>query len=126
MFKKVLKYDMRSIYNIWWIIAATVLGVSVFGAFALRFTIANINDPDGSLLAVFSMFAAILSIVAVISSIAVTSLLTHYRFYKNFYTDEGYLTFTLPVSRKVLLLSKTVNAMKVGLQSCVLSILQMR
>lgn len=33
------------------------------------------------------------------------------RFYKHFFTDEGYLTFTLPVSRKKLLLSKTLNAL---------------
>ena len=31
-------------------------------------------------------------------------------FYKKFFTDQGYLTFTLPVSKRMLLLSKTITA----------------
>ena len=38
-------------------------------------------------------------------------ILVYWRFYKHFFSDEGYLTFTLPVSRKKLLFSKTLNAL---------------
>ena len=37
-----------------------------------------------------------------------TAVLIFKRFYKNFFTDEGYLTFTLPVKRNQLLFSKAL------------------
>ena len=46
----------------------------------------------------------------IIASAIVTWILIYLRFYRNLYTDEGYLTFTLPVSRGTLLASKTANA----------------
>ena len=52
-----------------------------------------------------AMLLVIACVMAIIASAVVTELLVFVRFYKNFFTDEGYLTFTLPVSRKDLLLS---------------------
>ena len=109
MFKKVIKHDFLPIFKIWWIIAASVLGASLVGAFALRIFAENVTKEVFPFISVICMIVGFFSVIGVISSIAVTSLLAHYRFYKNFYTDEGYLTFTLPVSRKTLLLSKTLN-----------------
>ena len=45
-----------------------------------------------------------------------TSLLTAIRFYKNLFSDEGYLTLTLPVTRGQHLFSKTI----VGTAWCLL------
>ena len=109
MFKKIIKHDFLPIYKIWWIIAVSVLGASFVGAFALRVFAENVTKEIFPFISVICMLIGLFSIIGVISSIAVTSLLAHYRFYKNFYTDEGYLTFTLPVSRKSLLFSKTLN-----------------
>ena len=109
MLKKLLKYDMQPIYKVWWIIAASVIGISVVGAFSLRIYEESIAREATSFISVTAYFIGNFSIIGVISSIFVTSILAHYRFYKNFYTDEGYLTFTLPASRKMLLFSKTLN-----------------
>lgn len=112
MLKKLLKYDMQPIYKVWWIIAASVIGISVVGAISLRlFVEATMANDVSMFFSVIWMFVGIFSIIGVISSIAITSILAHYRFYKNFYTDEGYLTFTLPASRKILLFSKTLNTL---------------
>lgn len=109
MFKKIIKHDFLPIFKIWWIIAASVLGASFVGAFALRVFAENVTKENFHFISVICMLVGTFSVIGVISSISVTSLLAHYRFYKNFYTDEGYLTFTLPVSRKSLLFSKTLN-----------------
>ena len=38
-----------------------------------------------------------------------TAILIFIRYFKNFFTDEGYLTFTLPVKRSQLLMSKIIS-----------------
>ena len=111
MFVKLLKYDMRSVWRIWWIMALSVLGMSVVGGVGLRIVLALIEAdifPFFIFLGFILVFACVMAIVA---SAVGTELLVFIRFYKNFFTDEGYLTFTLPVSRKNLLFSKTLNAL---------------
>ena len=111
MFVKLLKYDMRSVWRIWWIMALSVLGMSVVGGVGLKIVTALIEADRFSFLVLMAMLLVIACVMAIIASAVVTELLVFVRFYKNFFTDEGYLTFTLPVSRKDLLLSKTVNAL---------------
>lgn len=118
MLRKLLKYDFRSVLRIWWIAAVVALGSSVMGAFALRFFLSLTQAPEValesqeiSLAYVASLILFIFSIIAIIASVLVMEILVFWRFYTHFFTDEGYLTFTLPVSRKKLLLSKTLNAL---------------
>ena len=63
------------------------------------------------------MFSGFLlcSVLSLFTACAVTLIFVFIRYYKNFFTDEGYLTFTLPVKRSTLLNAKTVNAMIWGL-----------
>ena len=49
------------------------------------------------------------SILAVFAYLIGTRLILLIRFYKNKFTDEGYLTFTLPVTSHQILLSSLVN-----------------
>ena len=117
MFRKVFKYDMASIKRYWWMIAVVILAMSVLGSFVFRvmYTAAeNMNEEDGILLSLIVIAGSIfvfICIIAAFSSVIVTTVMTHLRYYRNFFTDEGYLTFTLPVRRKTLYLSKTVNSM---------------
>ncbi|MBO5879521.1 MAG: hypothetical protein J6Q68_03105 [Clostridia bacterium] len=120
MIKKLLKYDFGSIKRIWWLVAIAVPAVTFFGAIALRvFTEitdfleknqAVENEGVYLLFAVFAMLLFLGSFLIVSSSLIVTTILVHVRFFKNLYTDQGYLTFTLPVKRSELLLSKTINS----------------
>lgn len=114
MFKKLLKYDMRSVSKYWWIGAAISLGASIMGALLMRFFMYIVDSEEPNtfliLIGIFSMIVAILCVLAVALSFVLTIVLVFVRFYKHFFTDEGYLTFTLPASRSALFLSKTVNA----------------
>ena len=49
--------------------------------------------------------------VAIVASALVTLLLICYHFYRSFLGDEGYLTFTLPVSTSKLIWSKLLTGM---------------
>ena len=112
MFRKLLKYDMKSVWNVWRIMAATIFGLSIVGSFVLRYILTHAEkmfDSPGLML-MFSGFM-LCAVLSFFTACAVTAIFVLIRFYKNFFTDEGYLTFTLPVKRSTLLNAKTANAM---------------
>lgn len=112
MLRKLLKYDLASVGRYWWILVPSSLGVSCIGGLAFRYLIyaAEHDDQSNVLLTLFAMLALIVCFIALAGSLVATPILVYIRFYKHLFTDEGYLTFTLPVSRRSLLLSKTLNA----------------
>lgn len=114
MFKKLLKYDMKAVSKLWWIGAVTSLAAATVGALLIKFFVYYAENDSTNvfigLISIFGFFLALFCILAVIISFVFTQVLVFARFYKHFFTDEGYLTFTLPVKRSALLLSKTVNA----------------
>lgn len=112
MLRKLLKYDLASVGRYWWILVPSSLGVSCIGGFAFRYLIyaAEHDDQSNVLLTLFAILALIVCFIALAGSLVATPILVYIRFYKHLFTDEGYLTFTLPVSRRSLLLSKTLNA----------------
>lgn len=126
MYKKLLKHDFRAIGRGWWIIGITLLAAFVVCALGFRAGIDSLvilwsedatASSVGSLDVLSAMFGMLLVMASyfgflfIISAGAIgTEIMIYWRFYKHLYTDEGYLTFTLPVSRKQVLRSKTVNA----------------
>lgn len=109
MFRKLLKYDLKSVFKIWWIMAITIVGISTVCGIGLKNIVVNIGNPD--YFPWWEFIVILITILSISAFITVTSILVYVRFYKNFFSDEGYLTFTLPVSRKQLLLSKLCNSM---------------
>lgn len=74
-------------------------------------TIINNYEPDSTIIGTLTMLL-IFALVIVISSIAIfTYIYSGYHFYKNVFTDQGYLTNTLPVTPSQLLLSKELAAL---------------
>ena len=114
MLKKLLKYDIRAVAGLWWIGAVVSVGASILGAILMRFSIAvsDSNTPSVILkmFATLALIVGIFCVIAVAVSYVFTMILVFVRFYRHFFTDEGYLTFTLPVKRSTLLLSKSINA----------------
>ena len=50
MLGKLLKYDFKSVWRVWWIAAVSALGASVIGSFALRFFLSLIEVQDLAIL----------------------------------------------------------------------------
>lgn len=106
MLKKLLKYDLRSIFKYWWIAAVSSLALSIAGGGCM-----SVMNSERELPTVLYMTALMVFFLVMFSYVAfaiLSPILIFIRFYKNFFSDEGYLTFTLPVKRSQLLNSKLI------------------
>lgn len=108
MLKKCLKYDMGAIYKLWCIAAAAFLSMSVPVGLAIRFMI--LNGTESVVFMILGLVAEFVAYIAVIAFSLMTVIAICVRYYKSFFSDEGYLTFTLPVKRSTLFYSKVLNA----------------
>lgn len=110
MFNKIFKYDFKSVFKIWWIFAVVTAGVSCFGGVLVR-TMINLatGGIDNFLFDFLIGMGLIMVVVALCLFPVVPIILSLIRYQKNFYSDEGYLTFTLPVKRSSLLNAKILN-----------------
>ena len=106
MLKKVLKYDLKSIYKYWWIGAIACFALSLLGSFGISFLNSGKEIPVP--IEIFSYISIFLTIVGYMAFIFLAQVLVFVRYYKNFFSDEGYLTFTLPVKRITQLNSKLI------------------
>ncbi len=108
MLKKCLKYDLKSMLGYWLLGAISVLALSFPVGLTVRSLIENINKPNHF---PWEILVIIAFVFAVVGFAILTEVLVYVRFYKHFFSDEGYLTFTLPVKRRILYTSKVINAL---------------
>lgn len=109
MFAKLLKYEWKATAKTLGFLSLAALGVGVLGTLDMRFMITSFNSDTNPLLAVISTFLLIGTILTLIVYAFAVTILLLARFYRNKFTDEGYLTFTLPVSSHQLVLSTALN-----------------
>ncbi len=119
MLGKLLKYDLRSVGRFWWIAMLTMIGASFSTAVSYRLYLelsmsqVYLSGENNVLIALAMMALNIISIISLVvigASLIFVAALIYVRYYKHLFTDEGYLTFTLPVSRRQIFFSKLVNA----------------
>ncbi|MCL2680534.1 MAG: hypothetical protein FWF11_03575 [Coriobacteriia bacterium] len=105
MLGKLLKHEFWATARILLPINAVVLALG-----ALTGAMGLLNLSEESLAMLFPFFSVLGYIMAVCAAIIVTFVVIVLRFYRNFLTPEGYLMFTLPVTRHQLILSKLIAA----------------
>ncbi len=106
MLNKILRYDFKAILKYWWIGAVLAVIISFATTPLLRF----FNDDTVKPMTVFiAGFGIVFSIICISAFLIVSEILIFAHFYKNLFTDQGYLTFTLPVKRTTLLNSKLLS-----------------
>jgi len=129
--RKMLKHDLKSVWTVWRIMAPVVFATAVICGLAIRFSnmlgFESISVLQFGLLNFIPLFGPFASLVYMFENpffwvcsqlmntlpivfCIITLVLILVRYYKNFFTDEGYLTFTLPVSRAKLVNSKIIMA----------------
>lgn len=110
MFAKLLKHEWRSTRGTLGILCLISLGASLLGGMTMRYLIwASEQHTQHNLIVVLNVLGMVAAIIAMaITGVAALVLLIG-RFYKSRFTDEGYLTFTLPVNTHQNLLSSMVN-----------------
>lgn len=104
MLGKLIKYDMKALNRFLIIIHAFLLLAALF----IRFFITNRIHFTGEEDSVLLILTYILAFMLIVGASFATQIIIAVRFYKNLFSDEGYLTNTLPVTRGQHLLSKTI------------------
>lgn len=114
MFAKLLKYEWKANARVFGLLSLATVGVGALAAIVLRLMVnyaddmVRQSDLFALVIAAMSMMLMGLFLAILLYAVAIPFLLL-YRFYKNKYTDEGYLTFTLPVTCDQIFLSSLVN-----------------
>ena len=106
MLKKCLHYDLKHIMTYWSIGAVTLLVLSIFAGLAERSDYIHASEVDRFN---WEPLVMVLFYFMFVAFILLSAILVFMRFYNHFFSDEGYLTFTLPVKRRVLYTSKVLN-----------------
>lgn len=119
MFTKLLKHEWRATKGILALLCVIVLIAGLTIGCTMHYIIWNdqngtvVNMNDAGIATKFVSVACVLLIMAGVGAVAICSagslFFLIYRFYKRCFTDEGYLTFTLPVTTHQILLSSLVN-----------------
>ncbi len=121
MLKKLLRYDLKSVFRYWWIAATASIILSLIGGLAISITTTGKQVPP--IIAVLVIFAIFFAIIGIVIFPVFSYIMMYVRFYKNFFSDEGYLTFTLPVKRSQLLNSKLITSVITMTSSVIVVIL---
>ncbi len=113
--RNLLRYDFKYMWRIWWIGALASVIATVIGVFSIKNMITS--EPQMAryvhgateIINGISFTGILVCVAALVAFAFLMVLLTMYRYYRNFFTDEGYLTFTLPVTENRLLMSKSIS-----------------
>lgn len=114
MFAKLLKQEWKATRGVLGVLSLAVLGVGILGAIVIRIFASEpelLFGEDSPLVWLTGILVIMLvfMVIGIIGYVLGAQIILAYRFYKNKFTDEGYLTFTLPVSSKQIFLSSMVN-----------------
>ncbi len=109
MLKKLFVHEWKDTWSLVGLLNLIVVGLTIIGMIMLNNQVWIAAEENG-----FIMTAFMLYIFFYIASVAALGMIVSFyffaRFYKNLYTDQGYLMHTLPVNAHQLIWSKTFVA----------------
>lgn len=111
MFAKLLKHEWRATRPMLGILCLIALGASLLGGLTSYYLVAVDSNTgvENDTLAIISVLLMVAAMI-VMALIGLAALMMYIgRFYKSRFTDEGYLTFALPVNTHQNLLASLVN-----------------
>ena len=111
MFAKLMKHEWRATRGVLGLICLICVSAAVLGGLSMRYlTWISTQLRSMNLVNALCVIAMIVSMIAVAVCGMAELIYLIWRFYKSRYTDEGYLTFTLPVTTHQILLSSLANS----------------
>lgn len=112
MFTKLLKHEWRATWGTLGILCLVSLGAGLLGGLTMHYLIwaSTVQEMSHDLIIMLNVLAMVAAVIAVAAAGVAALFLLIGRFYKSRFTDEGYLTFTLPVNVHQNLLSSMVNS----------------
>ncbi len=117
MFKKLLKYDFRALFKTWWIFAVIIISISFISGLLIN---VSLKEEDSILLlSIFASLSAAFTAFGMFAFCISPIIISSVRFYKHLFSDEGYLTFTLPVKLKHIINSKLISTSVLNILSII-------
>lgn len=110
MLKKLMKYEWKGYKKPALILGGILLGITILVAIIILGINPNYDQFAEGFTATTAIFGFLLYYFGIIACTLGASLIILIRFYKTCYTDEAYLTHTLPVTTKQLVTAKTITA----------------
>ena len=110
MLGKLIKYEWKGLIKPLSILYLVLLGITIITGLLILTINPDYDDVTIGLSVLFTMLSALIYYFGIIVCSIGTMLIIAIRFYKTCYTDEAYLTHTLPVSTKQLLTAKTITS----------------
>jgi hypothetical protein len=114
MFRKLLKHEFLATRGLLGTLTCAALFLGIIGGLALRLLIhLALNEPSNAAMASFGGIGLVFAMIFIVFALGAYTLgvqiYLYWRFYKHKFTDEGYLTFTLPVTCTQIYLSSYVS-----------------
>ena len=107
MLKKLFKYEWRSVSTLLFIVHGALLIYALIGRIGYQIYFSRfVSDSGSTVMGITTMFYVIVYVFGIMAVLLMTMLYLAMHIQKSFFSDEGYLTHTLPVSPTQLLLSK--------------------
>lgn len=107
MLGKLIKNEWRAF---WKIPAFVNIFLAVFTLFGVLSLLTKIVESDNIIVNALTVVVFLIYMISLFAISFIIALYVAMRFYKNMYTDEGYLMHTLPVTKKELIFSKLIVA----------------
>lgn len=104
MVKKLFKHEFLSLARLFVPVYAIFIAVSILGRVMQFF------ESDNIVYGILMVLSVVIYFIAVSALTLLTTVFCVVRYYKNMFTGEGYLTFTLPVTPTQHIMVKTVTA----------------
>ena len=110
MLGKLIKYEWKGLMKPLSILYIVLLGITILTGLLILTINPDYDDVAVGFSVLFTMLSVFIYYFGIIVCALGTMLIIAIRFYKTCYTDEAYLTHTLPVSTKQLLAAKTISS----------------
>ncbi len=104
MVKKLFKHEFLAVFRLWLPMQIILLAVALFGRILQFF------ESDTTAYNILFGSAIVMYVLAIFAALMLTLIFGIVRFYKNLFSHEGYLSFTLPVTPTQHIMVKTLVA----------------
>lgn len=109
MLKKLFKYEWKASARILMVVYGIVILFSILSRLFMEASGINRGEETLPAMETVSALLIMISIVAIFSSVIFTWVFIAYRFYKSVFTEQGYLTNTLPVTQQQIITAKMLT-----------------
>ena len=114
MLGKLIKHEFKATYRVFLLFYAVLVVFTFIGKLVVTNGMTPIEALNGIMIAIYVLY--------IVALVVATFLYLIFRYYKNLFSDEGYLMFTLPVKPWMLFFTKIITSLVWNISTAILTI----